>query len=117
MFLSKFITDTRATICLVWFFTLLFMLSSCGHEDDDFQGDLPATGAIVFSLTTGSGLADGHVRHARALSNCSDVANVTADVFDQSDTLLKQGGAIDAPVDVERVRALADAIGSLRSEE
>ncbi len=32
-------------------------------------------------------------------------------------TLLKQEGAIGAPVDVERVRALADAITSLRSDE
>ncbi len=32
-------------------------------------------------------------------------------------TLLKQEGAIGEPVDVDRVRALADAIGSLRSEE
>lgn len=29
-------------------------------------------------------------------------------------TLLKQDGAIDAPIDVERVRALADAVASLR---
>lgn len=31
-------------------------------------------------------------------------------------TLLKQDGLIDAPVDVERVRALADAVTSLRSD-
>ena len=32
-------------------------------------------------------------------------------------TLLKEDGAIGAPVDVERVRALADAVASLRSDE
>jgi len=31
-------------------------------------------------------------------------------------TLLKQDGAIDGPVDVERVRALADAVASLRQD-
>jgi len=32
-------------------------------------------------------------------------------------TLLKQEGALDAPVDVDRVRALADAVSSLRPSE
>ena len=32
-------------------------------------------------------------------------------------TLLKENGAIGAPVDVERVQALAEAVASLRSGE
>ena len=32
-------------------------------------------------------------------------------------TILKEDGRLDAPVDVERVRALAEAVASLRSAE
>ncbi len=92
--------DSRMKFRYYIFYTILciflLMLSACGGDDNDTRHEtLSDTGSIAFRIVLKNTSNDSTVRHASAFSNCSDIATVSASVFDQSGNTLKDGGPWD----------------------